>query len=77
MWEALSGLILSVVKWLFGQKQEAEGEQLGKTEEDNQALTEELNDVQKANSAAQSVSSDPDRMRDDPNNRDSPNYKPS
>jgi hypothetical protein len=75
MWSAIAGLLLSVFKWIWGGEKESEGEQLGRTEQENASLTEELKDVQKANSAASSVSSDRVSINDDPENRDGPNYK--
>jgi len=77
VWTALASFLLSIVKWAFGGRQQAEGEALGKAEQANASLSQELSDVQKANSAARSVDPSPDSVRLDPENRDGPNYRGS
>jgi hypothetical protein len=74
MWAALASLALSLFKWVFGGAKQAEGEALGKAEQSNAALSQELNDVQKADAAAGAVSDSPASVRSDPENRDGPNY---
>lgn len=70
MWSAIAGLILSAFKWLFGGKQQDEGEQLGKTEAERDAAYKALNDAGRADAARNSVRDDPSDIARDPNNLD-------
>lgn len=69
MWTAIAGFALSIVKWLFGGKQQAEGEAQGKAEQAVADQSQELRNVQKADTARNSVSDDARSVSDDPFNR--------
>lgn len=69
MWPAILSFALSIVKWLFGGKQQAEGEAQGQAEQGQADTNQELKNVAKADDARNSVRSDPPDILSDPNNR--------
>lgn len=68
MWAALASFALSIVKWLFGGRQQAEGEAQGQTEQQVADANQELKNVEAADDARNSVSDDPSAVLDDPFN---------
>lgn len=58
MWGAIASLVLGIVKWLFGGKQQAEGEAQGQSEQAVADQSQELRNVEKADTARNSVSDD-------------------
>lgn len=75
MWSAIVTLALNIVKWIFGGRQQAEGEALGKSEQADAGITQELKNVEDANNAAAGLRNDPADILRDPENRDGPNYR--
>ena len=75
MWEAIASLLLSAFKWLFGGKQESEGEELGKTKAERDGLAVAIQQDDKANAARNAVRDDAGSLRDDPNNLDGGNAR--
>lgn len=76
----LGGLLslLSVVLGWFGfgkPDPEAQGVTSGLAQAAAANAIQELANAKKANDAAAAVSNDPDSVRNDPNNRDNPNYR--
>lgn len=59
MWAAIAGLVLSIIKYLFGQRQQQEGVAQGRAEARAEGAERELNDVQKADAAAAAVDAAP------------------
>jgi hypothetical protein len=72
MWAAVIkgafGLILAAVKWLWGGKQQAEGEAQGKAEQEASDAEGELNEAEIAHRGSDAVRDDPDSILHDPAN---------
>jgi len=67
MWAAISDLLLSLFKWYFGQRQQAQGEAQGQAEQKVADQGQELSNVQKADSARNAVTDDANSILHDPN----------
>ena len=68
MWGAIASLVMGMFRWLFGGRQQAEGEAQGKAEQSVADLQKELSDVAKADAARGAVDGTPAGVVSDPDN---------
>lgn len=66
MWAAIAQLVLGVVEWLFGKRQQAEGVAQGQAQQAAAGEAKELSDVRKAEAAGAAIAADgADQLRHD------------